>query len=451
MGACVRIRGFVGTLILGSILASAGPASAAAWHDRFTFSTRFDFEWTVDTGTGETHELAATLQPELEIALPHGMELVAIGRARADFFDRLEPGAPVPHEVSAWSRRGFIGSSAEGELRELYLDASVGPAFLRLGKQQVVWGEADGLKLLDVVNPQQFREFILPAFEDSRIPLWMVNAELPLPLGDTTLQLLWIPDPTHHELPEADALFAIRSERLVLPPPPGIPIAEAQVKRPPKWFEDSDAGLRLSGFAHGIDWTLNYLYQYGDFPVQVRRLPGAPGGAVRFLPEYRRQHVAGGSASTAFGHLTVRSEVALALDRYLPVDDATDRDGIAETADVGWMFGFDWFGFEETFVSLQVFQSWLPGHRSTMLRKSLDTNVTLVVQRDFLNDRLQLELQVIQSWNDRDGLVRPRVAWEWRDDTELSLGADFFYGNGAGVFGQYDSNDRVWVKLRFAR
>ena len=46
---------------------------------------------------------------------------------------------------------------------------------------------------------------------------------------------------------------------------------------------------------------------------------------------------------------------------------------------------------------------------------------------------------------------RPRVAWDWRDDTRLTLGADFFYGDGNGVFGQYDSNDRVWLQVRFSR
>jgi hypothetical protein len=48
---------------------------------------------------------------------------------------------------------------------------------LRVGKQQVVWGTADGIKLLDIINPTDFRELNQNAMEDSRIPIWMVNAE----------------------------------------------------------------------------------------------------------------------------------------------------------------------------------------------------------------------------------------------------------------------------------
>jgi hypothetical protein len=62
-------------------------------------------------------------------------------------------------------------------LRELYMDTEVGNWDLRIGKQQVVWGTADGIKLLDIINPTDFRELNQNAFEDSRIPVWMINAE----------------------------------------------------------------------------------------------------------------------------------------------------------------------------------------------------------------------------------------------------------------------------------
>ncbi|MEN8174226.1 MAG: RNA polymerase-associated protein rapA [Pseudomonadota bacterium] len=62
-------------------------------------------------------------------------------------------------------------------LRELYVDAFFGGWDFRLGKQQVVWGTADGIKLLDIINPTDFRELNQNTFEDSRIPIWMLKAE----------------------------------------------------------------------------------------------------------------------------------------------------------------------------------------------------------------------------------------------------------------------------------
>jgi len=62
-------------------------------------------------------------------------------------------------------------------LREGYIDTSVNDWNLRLGKQQVVWGTADGMKLLDMINPTDYSEMAQNQMEDSRIPVWMINTE----------------------------------------------------------------------------------------------------------------------------------------------------------------------------------------------------------------------------------------------------------------------------------
>mgnify|MGYP003959105583 CR=1 FL=1 len=62
-------------------------------------------------------------------------------------------------------------------LREAYVDTTVEDWSIRAGKQQVVWGTADGMKLLDMINPSDYSEMAQNQMEDSRIPVWMVNAE----------------------------------------------------------------------------------------------------------------------------------------------------------------------------------------------------------------------------------------------------------------------------------
>ena len=41
----------------------------------------------------------------------------------------------------------------------------------------MVWGTADGMKLLDMINPTDYSEMAQNQMEDSRIPVWMINAE----------------------------------------------------------------------------------------------------------------------------------------------------------------------------------------------------------------------------------------------------------------------------------
>jgi hypothetical protein len=80
-------------------------------------------------------------------------------------------------EAASERLEGYERYSQYDYLREFYFDVPAGDWFFRLGKQQVVWGTADGIKLLDVINPTDYRFFFQEPFEESRIPVWMANVE----------------------------------------------------------------------------------------------------------------------------------------------------------------------------------------------------------------------------------------------------------------------------------
>jgi len=305
-------------------------------------------------------------------------------------------------------------------------------------------GKADGLKVLDVVNPQSFREFILEDFDNSRIPLWMVNVEHPL--GNWDAQFIWIPDQTYNALPRRDATYGFSSSRLVPAAPPGVTVEIRDVNRPQRFFADSDAGIRLSTFYNGWDITLNYLYQYGNFPVQFQRLEMTASGPVAVIePRYERTHVIGGTFSNAFGEWVVRGELGYFTDQFFLTDDASDADGIVDSPELSYVLGLDWTGIEDTFLSAQLFQSRVTDSPSGLVRDELDTSLTFLARRDYLNDTLQAELLWIANRNDGDGLIRPKLVYEWQDNMKTWVGADIFYGDRDGLFGQFRENDRIVV------
>jgi hypothetical protein len=83
--------------------------------------------------------------------------------------------------------------TASSRLRQALLAISAGPFDVRLGRQQVVWGEATGTFITDVVNPKDFREFVLPEFTQLRLSLWAVNGTYHLAAG-LNLEGVWTPD-----------------------------------------------------------------------------------------------------------------------------------------------------------------------------------------------------------------------------------------------------------------
>jgi hypothetical protein len=446
-----RLRG-AGRYVAASAVALLPAVSAAAGTslgERVDLALETELHWALGTGRGRTQQAELIFQPEVGIDLTERLRLVAIGRFRTDAVDELEPGSPSQREASHLSRRALVGDQTELELREFYVETTLGRAYLTLGKQQVVWGTSDGLKVLDVVNPQSFREFVLDEFEDSRIPLWTLNAEIPV--RDFMVQLLWIPDPSYHELPGTDGLYAFTAPIFFPKPPPGVAVDQRSLERPRRLLTDSDAGARVSTFWKGWDLTLNYFYYYDDFPVPFRRISATvQGPLITVTPRYERTHLVGGTFSNAFGDLTVRGELGYSTDRFFATSDPTDSDGVVETGEFAYVVGFDWYGFSEALLSAQVFQIWLTEDERGSVRDPLETVVSFVARREFLNDRLAIEVLWLQAFNHADGLVQSKIGYQLSDTVEIRVGLDLFYGSRHGLFGQFDPNDRLTLSLEWS-
>ena len=431
-------------ILLASAVTTMGGTSAKAEGiiDGMELSGMFESELTIGTVTGNAQKAEFVLTPEIGVNLTPSMRLTVIGRLRGDVVDKLEPGIPAQRNRSAFSKRLFVGDHVDIELREAYIDTEIGSTFLRVGKQQVVWGQADGLKVLDVLNPQSFREFILDDFEDSRIPLWMVNAEIPV--GEAMLQLLWIPDKTYDDIPESGATFAFTSPLIVPEIPPGVPVTISPLNRPDDFIGDSDVGAKLSVFIGGWDLSLNYAYHYFDRPV-IRREISTTGITVR--QDYERTHLLGGTFSNVFGDFTLRGEVGYSSDRYFLTDDIAVNDGVTRSGELSYVLGLDYQGWRDWFISAQIFQSIVTNSTPDLVRDNVDTTSTLLVRRDFMNDSLQAEALLIQSLNQGDGVLQASLQYEWRTNIRLKFGADIFYGSSQGLFGQFNEKDRVSIGI----
>lgn len=418
-----------------------------SFRERLYVSGTLESEFGLQTSDGSAQKWETQLQPEFEIYLPKDVDLTIIPRLRFDPVDELYPDQPNQPERSGPDRIWTLGDPLELELRELYVQSSVGDTYLTIGKQQVVWGKSDGLKVLDVVNPQDFREFVLDDFDDSRIPLWTVNAEIPI--KDVTLQLLWIPDPTYHDLPEPGSPFVFESN--VPQAPPGVDVVFNDPNRPNDPITGSDAGARLSTFWKGWDLTLNYFYFYDDVPALYRTIDlAAPTPTVTVNPRYERAHLLGTTFSNAFGNLTLRGEVGYTFGRYFPVENPSDNDGVHQSDELGYVIGLDWFGFDETVLSFQFFQNVMVDSAPGLLRDQIENTISLLYQRDFRNDTLVFSTIWVHSLNDNDGFIRPKLEYDVGTYTNVWAGFDLFYGTSNGLFGQFEDSSRVVFGVEYS-
>lgn len=171
----------------------------------------------------------------------------------------------------------------EGEfIRELYLDIQTRQINFRLGKQQVVWGESDGLRLMDFINPQDLRrEWVLrdsdEGYESTRIPLWLIKASYfpdikPFAIEDLQFELIWNPGKSQSnrlEAYEADGGVWATDE-------PNLPF-RARVNLADKHSggiraRNMEYALRVMGNLQEWLFTLNFYYgMQHDFVLKPTR------------------------------------------------------------------------------------------------------------------------------------------------------------------------------------
>jgi len=398
---------------------------ASAILDNTTLSTLIESEWAMLTKDGSTQKMQLMMQPELETDIGEDSSITTIFRLRTDAKDNL---SPDDHNQAA--------------LRELYLDTSVDDSIVILGKQQVVWGKSDGLKVLDIVNPQNFREFILDDFDQSRIALWSVNAEIPV--NDVTLQLLLIPDQTYHKFATQGSSYQFTSPIIIPQTPPGENITIKPTDTPNNILQDADVGFRLSTFTKGWDLTFNYLYHYDDTPVLFRSINVTTSGLnITLNPKYKRTHLVGGTFSNTFGDLTLRGEVGYLTDKYISTNNPLDTNGVVKTGELKYVLGFDWYGFSDTLLSTQIFQTYLDNHKTGMIRDEFNTQITFLFKQDYMNETLHAEILALHDIDYNDGMIRPKITYEYNDEINIYTGADIFYGDKDGLFGQFKEADRI--------
>lgn len=222
----------------------------------------------------------------------------------------------VGGRISDLSRSRRDDLKFENELREAYFDMRLRdlPLSLRLGRQQVIWGEADYFRLMDVWNPLDVRWHMQQevSWDEIRVPLWLAKAVWEFgvlgPLRHAYAEFVYNPGdyrpgivgdflPRPWALPFPDPLRAGQVQfdpvtRFALTPRFDLQGTSVQRGRFHRTARDaSEFGARFSATAPGgVEFTANYLYGRGrsvgasvPFALRIQSvdLPAVPGlGAV---------------------------------------------------------------------------------------------------------------------------------------------------------------------------
>lgn len=342
-------------------------------------------------------------------------------RARAQIETELEP--------SRFSRLS---------LDEAHLEHESEGCNLRMGVQQVVWGGADRLRVLDQIHPLDLRENFFGDAVQSRLPLAMFNTECTI--GAQTLQWLVIPNTRHNRRPTSGSRFYMPQavDRIGAA---GLPVTvepDPDAGRPKDW----SLGLQWAGRFGSADFTLNAFHGWQGDPVyQLESEPAAPA----YRASLHRFDMAGASMAMPLGPFVVKAEASVvpnASGYYLTPAGAVNA---TRSQEVRSLAGID-HQAANWFLSMQYYVQNNTADQ-TLLDPARQRLLTLGARRDFLQGRLNFSAHLAHDLENHAQWLSMMLKRDFGPRLQGSVVYDLFRGNPASV-GRFHSESRLVFALR---
>ena len=401
----MKIRDLNRVLVVLCVLLYAESAQALSlWDDRVQFNGYLKAQfgaWLGDQyeygmGGNDLDMVRGTLQLETDVQVTDWAKLSCIFRGVKEVNYSAEVGVP----------EDFYD---EADVREIYLDVDVGEDLhFRIGRQQVVWGEADYQLILDIINPVDMSwHFMLEPWEDLRIPNYMLHSFYHLPFLKSCIELVWIPglddreDRVNKLPPSGTAIgrWTPYPTNISMEMPIPIPVHEnVNDDLPKRTLEDSNFGLRYMFSLGNFEFAIMDYYTFSYTPLPVLRgitVPTNPlellirGITINMDLEYPRVNMTGASMTVPWDWVgaVFRMDFAYYLDQPYTAKKLETMLGtpsmnyftIAESDTIKYLLGVDRptmitllnrytsFGFSAQFV-----QTILLDHRDNMVVTGYD-------------------------------------------------------------------------------
>jgi hypothetical protein len=375
-------------------------------------------------GADAPHDAITSLRSQInlstDIDLASGWRLHAAGHTAYD-------GAFALNGRQYYTSEFLDAQEAEADIGELFIQGQIGDDLdLKIGRQIVVWGKSDAIRVTDILNPIDMREPGLTDIRDLRLPVTM--AKLDYYFGAWNLSAIAIPEIRFNKLPPLGSDFFPGAA-----PPP-------EDDYPAIGFGNTEYAAALNGTFKGWDMSLYAASVFNDAPHGV----STAGGPRR---RHARLGMIGASANVGVGNWLLKGEVA-AFDglKFMGAPGETFRR-------VDTMIGFDFNGFSWGTLTLEAanrhileFDPAISGGPEDARENELE--LAFRVGTSLMNDKLRLSgvASVLGAHGENGGFRRVDAVYEINDQSELKLGVVDYVSGDKTFFTSIGDKDRIFLK-----
>jgi len=319
----------------------------------------------------------------------------------------------------------------EAEFQEVYIQ---GPLLknldLKVGRQIVVWGNSDNIRVVDVLNPLDNREPGLVDIEDLRLPATM--SKLDYYFGKWNLSGIAVHEIRFNKNPVFGSEFF----------PFETPLPEE--KKPDSTFENTEYAMALNGVFSGWDISFYWARFFND-QSHMERI-----SLFQFEQHHSRLSMVGTAIDIALGNWLLKSETAYlkGMEFFaLPGEKKSRIDVIA---------GIEYSGFTNTTISLEAVNRHIEDFDPALENppdsaKEDAFQGVLRYSADFLHDTLQVVvlLSVLGVDKEDGAFERFSVEYDVTDAFSVKAGLVAYQSGDNTLFGHIGDKDRLFLEAKY--
>jgi hypothetical protein len=338
--------------------------------------------------------------------------------------------------------------SLDFRLREIYLDLYFKSVDIRIGKQQIVWGKADGVFITDIVSPLNLTDFLMPNFDEIRIGVYA--AKVDYYFGNSTIEAIWKPIMASNVFPGPGSIWYIPPD---FPAPPTFDYSKEKITPS---FENSEIYLKYSLTTSPIDFDIMAAYTWDATPSMYvekefdidtsTNMPVLSG--LLITPEHHRLTVAGGSFTSTIKSFVIRGEAAYYNGKYFQTTDPLAPGALTQKDYLHYVVGLD-YGVGHLKLSAQFIQRYIFDYNDFLTNEEFENTMTFLARYDAMRETLHFELFSYVGLNYGDALIRPKITYDFSDSFAIILGSNIFVGDERGTFGRYNKNSMLYTKFTY--
>ncbi len=326
---------------------------------------------------------------------------------------------------------------------------------VKIGKQLLSWGTADGLNVVNNVNPYDLED---PFSLNNKLPVPLLVAEYYFP---DEISLTAVVEPVFFPsvLPSDKWLTAMFQQPVSIPPWLHINKININLREPSQSMPDSlSYGFRIAKKSlFNYDISLSYYNGWYSLPELTSANINVSSGNVIVTTnlDFPRLSIIGGDFAGSIGDHGVWGEVALNIPQHpvrfntyiMNVLYPSESYNIATSPFVKFVLGTDYTFNNGTYMNLQFIHG-----QFYEIGNQLQNYLALMSYKNFFYNMLKAQISAILELaphNKRGYMFLPEIDWMPYDNITMSAGGFIFAGDSSTYLGSVAQNSEVFIKAKY--